>query len=142
MPKARIPEVLLLIISKKQTAVLKGGLDGTDGGGHCSCHLTWCRLLICRAVVMFPVCARNGKENADMCRCRTWLRFPRLERRGRFECVLNIYGVEYVRRTNSLFSLCFFCFLHVSDQRRRIAGRCRNLCEEWRCCSVEKEAEH
>ena len=52
---------------------------------------------------MFPVFARNGKENADMCRCRTWLRFPRLERRGRFECVLNIYGVEYVRHTNSLF---------------------------------------
>ena len=44
MPKTRIPEVLL-IISKKQTPVLKGGLDGTDGGGHCSSHLTWCRLL-------------------------------------------------------------------------------------------------
>ena len=68
--------------------------------------------------MMFPVCARNGKENADMCRCRTWLRFPRLERRGRFECVLNIYGVEYVRRTNSLFSLCFFasCMSRIKDE--------------------------
>ena len=36
----------------------------------------------------------------------------RLERRGRFKCVLNMYGVEYVRHTNSLF-LTLTCGIFV-----------------------------
>ena len=77
-----------------------------------------------------------------MCRCRTWLRFPKSKRRGRFEYALNqiIYWVEYVRQTNSLFSFGCVCF--HADQRRRLAGRCRNLCEEWRCCSVKRQTEY